>query len=284
MTGTGTQDAPFIVDNWDDFVTAIGTDGVYVEFANSGGVIDMNQIAPEGVSDIAINCASIVGNNWTIKNLYGANSDVFIFASRKIMIDGLNFLDFYFQSSTTSSSICLFKSHNKYRHYFKNCSFTGVLYGITSCTSLYKDSNAISDFRAFTRCSFNINLKGNARLHQSISNSLRMENCYLILSGATTASYFMITLLNSYLGGSIEKTSSNKINFSNSVSSVINCYIKASGIDYGNDKTYGVLINSDKVDSAITIPDGLNAVTTEQLKDDNYLDSIGFPIGGGLNG
>ena len=89
----------------------------------------------------------------------------------------------------------------------------------------------------------------------------------------------MITLLNSYLGGSIGKTSSNKIDFSKSVSSVINCYIKASGIVYDNDKTYGVLINSDKVDSAITIPDGLNAVTTEQLKDDNYLDSIGFPIG-----
>ena len=50
MTGTGTQTDPYIVDNWADFVTALGTSGAYVSFPEVGGVLDMNDIAPEGLS------------------------------------------------------------------------------------------------------------------------------------------------------------------------------------------------------------------------------------------
>ena len=68
MTGTGTQTDPYIVDNWADLVTALGTSGAYVSFPEGGGVISMNDIAPEGLSSqITVSCAEET-TLWKIKN------------------------------------------------------------------------------------------------------------------------------------------------------------------------------------------------------------------------
>ena len=97
MTGTGTQADPFIVDNWPDFVTAVGTYDAYVEFPDGGGVIDMNNVAPTGIPEITLACASIEGNDWIIQNLYCKGHKGFSTAYGKyVSIDKLHFLDFYF--------------------------------------------------------------------------------------------------------------------------------------------------------------------------------------------
>ncbi len=47
MQGNGTQESPFIPENWEEFVTAVGASGAYVSMPDGGGYFDMNEIAPE---------------------------------------------------------------------------------------------------------------------------------------------------------------------------------------------------------------------------------------------
>ena len=88
MTGSGTSADPYLVDNWADFVTAVGESNAYVALTAD---INMNDIAPQGVSTTAINATNVDGRNHTIYNLRGSTSnEVFHFAS-DVTIQNLNF-------------------------------------------------------------------------------------------------------------------------------------------------------------------------------------------------
>ena len=59
MTGTGTQTDPYMVSDWEEFVTAVGKTDVYVE-CSKNAVWDMNNIAPDGIkSPITMYAANI---------------------------------------------------------------------------------------------------------------------------------------------------------------------------------------------------------------------------------
>lgn len=116
MLGTGTQEFPYIPENWDEFVTAVGTAEAYVSLPAEGGKYDMNEIAPEGNFTLNINCAEIQGNEWEIRNaynmkVYGNSCDIF----------NLHFLNFYWEKSSENEMII--------DGYFYYCKFSGIVSG-----------------------------------------------------------------------------------------------------------------------------------------------------------
>ncbi|NLT08219.1 MAG: hypothetical protein GXY08_01780, partial [Ruminococcus sp.] len=142
MTGTGTQADPYIVDNWPDFVTAVGTYDAYVEFPDGGGVIDMNNVAPTGIPEITLACASIKGNDWIIQNLYCKGHRGLSTAYGKyVSVNKLHFLNFYFDDNGAydSHGIMLFGNSDDERqgYYFSECRFSGI----ANCT--FQSSDAV---------------------------------------------------------------------------------------------------------------------------------------------
>ncbi len=139
MQGTGTKKDPYIPENWDDFVTAVGTTEAYVSLPESGGVYDMNEIAPEGNFTLNINCAEIQGNEWEIRNAY--NMKVY---GSSCNIYSLHFLNIYWEKLSESEVFV--------DGIYSYCKFSGIISG-------YRQSVFMSN-RDHSYCSINVKYIG----------------------------------------------------------------------------------------------------------------------------
>ncbi len=254
MQGTGTKTSPYIPENWEEFLTAVGTSGVYVSLPEGGGVFDMNRIAPEGELTVSISCKQINGNGWIIHAPHNTafrayNSD------QPHTIDNLNFLDFEF---TGSPKKMMFDGCNRWMYMrFNGCTFTGKISGGS-------DVYLFDEILAMDQCNINVAFVGDTyRLFNgSASNSLTMSNvkARLDYSGCTYTSAEKITT-----------QSDKKVN--DSFFEITNCnldfdYQGARSIFYVNENG-GYVRNADGVRK--------NAAE-EQLRNTAYLNSIGYPI------
>lgn len=291
MTGTGTQSDPFIVDNWEDFVTAIGTADAYVEFPDGGGVIDLNDIAPTGIPEISVSCKSIKGNDWIIRNLYCKGHAGFITQYGKyVSIDRLHFLNFYFDDegkAVNKGTVFGNSGDDRQGYYFYECQFSGIM----NCT--YYNSDVYERNGLFVqdnywlkcrliRCSINVKLDGYAVLLNGstyIHEDNRVEYCNIKVSGNSPAWTIDGDYRNCLISGDSVATAFdvirgsanfNVINVDFSGADSFNCTGRSDAIN---------LIDTDLLPSGATIGTGFVGVTTEQLHDATYLASLGFPIG-----
>ena len=67
MTGSGTQQSPYVPDNWAELKTAAETYNAYIKFA-ANTQWDMNDQYPEDTPGLELVCAEIDFNNALIKN------------------------------------------------------------------------------------------------------------------------------------------------------------------------------------------------------------------------
>lgn len=294
MTGTGTQADPYIVDNWPDFVTAVGTYDAYVEFPESGGVIDMNNVAPTGIPEINVACASIEGNGWIIQNLYcKGHKGLSTAYGRYVSIDKLHFLDFYFddEGRYDRTGILLFgnSSDDRQGYFFTECQFSGIV----NC-SYYSDDESKRNglFRQgnywekclLLRCSINVQLNGYAILlggSYYTHNDNRVEWCNIKVSGTSPRWTKYGDYRNCYITGDSAATGFDA-SYGSSNFNIVNAdFSSAESFECVGRSGTGIinLINTDLLPDGATIGNGFIGVTTEQLHDAAYLASIGFPIG-----
>jgi len=251
MTGSGTQADPYIVDNWADFVTAAGTSGAYVEFA-ADTVIDMDNVAPEGISGITARCSSIDGKGASVKGIFFVSGG-FTFVNY-IEIKNLNLTEM-----RTLSGYALNHSEN---FVYRNCTITGSFAG-TGIFSISGSSSLIDC------CGFTVQLSGCVFGH---GRELPFRSSRIICSGnpAFSGNLTSLRLENSLVQG--EKLPIEY--FWSSKTSIIDCVIHRS---FNASGSTNLLVNSDKIAEGVTVEYG-RKVTTEQLKDAEYLASVGFPI------
>lgn len=291
MTGTGTQADPFIVDNWEDFVTAIGTNDAYVEFPDGGGVIDLNVIAPTGVPEIPVQCKSVKGNDWIIQNLYCKGHAAFITQYGKyVSIDHLHFLSFYFDDEGKQvylGTVFGNSGDDRQGYYFNECQFSGIMNCTYYKSDVYKRSCLFVQDNYWLkcrliRCAINVKLDGYAVLLSGssyIHEDNRVEYCNIKVSGNSPAWTEDGDYRNCLISGDSVATAfdvvrgaanSNVLNVDFSKADSFNCTGRSNAVN---------LINTDLLPSGATIGTGFIGVTTAQLKDAAYLASLGFPIG-----
>lgn len=272
MTGSGTENAPFLVDNWADFMT-IDTNSaeIFVRWADSENkVIDFNNIQPEGFSETVNFPAHVDFNGWTLKNFHSTANSYSIkhnFSS-DTTIENLILENFYINSSYSSS---LFYG----AFLLKNC----IISGFVQCSA----STTVFQGCGLHDCSLNIKL--NATNFTIVSESgfsspkSQITNSDVILdiscSGSTNATLCNSIIRNSRISGKIQ-SNAQKITLGNtsSMSNVFN-------LETNSSLTYtGTAISVYNSDFA-TAPASKSfiGVTSEQLKNAEYLYSIGFPIG-----
>ena len=315
MTGTGTQNDPFIISDWTDFITAVGTSGAYVEFPKNlvrtadadvdsnklytdvDGIVqtnvqpsdlaglyentfllDANDYAPAGVtSTITINCTSLNGNGGYIKNLASNSADIFTTAATP-EFSQLAILNINVEDTafiTGSSGV----------HYDK-CIFSGRAKG-SSGTHRVFGGNTNSHSSIYYSCAFTFDLIGSYDLFNYLDwygfayagplYDCRLSITHIDRGGITAGGTLWVRLENSYLTGVIAGTVSITITAQSHYSVV---EVENSGSISVNDAQGGtvqlILINDELYTG--TIPTGCRGVTTAQLKDASYLSSIGFPV------
>lgn len=293
MTGTGTQADPFVVDNWPDFVTAIGTADAYIEFPDGGGVIDLNDIAPTGIPEISVSCKSIKGNDWIIQNLYCKGHAGFITQYGKyVNIDKLYFLNFYFDDEgkqVKNGTIFGNSGSDRQGYYFSECQFSGIMNCTYYNSDVYKRNSLFAQDNYWLkcrviRCSINVKLDGYALLLSGSSyvhNDNRIEYCHIKVSGSSPLWTIDGDYRNCLISGVSDANTFDVIRGSSNFNVINADFSDADSFECIGRSGAVNLINMDLLPNGATIGTGFIGVTTEQLHDAAYLASLGFPIGDG---
>lgn len=281
------------VNNWYEFLEAVGTAGATVECPENA-VWDFNEIAPEGITEnITVNADTINGNGTDLRNML-LKSSGFVARGQK-EINGIRMTNayvkdanlFYFDSRLASLKSCIFSG------LFQNANFL-------ENDSIHTEYNSGNPPLTVSRCSLNVQFAEYSLLTHSyyVSNNYpasitKFENCNIRLSGLSThpcneSGIYRdnaICFDNCFVGGTnpfkimcISEALYNRF-FETSTSIfdlLFNSEQQLTNRRGGN--ALNCLINSDKLNDA-TILDSFKQVTTEQLHDAAYLASIGFPIG-----
>lgn len=291
MTGTGTQADPYIVSTFADFRTAINQVDVYVELdpGSSSKVIDAND---EGVNpfsnNIQLQCASIKGNGWRIRNLYfNEPGSAMITNAQTCTIDNM-----HFENIVCNNGASPFL--NAARATFTGCSFSGVKYTTSSATALAAGSST-GHHGIFNNCTFAFKVVGESA--GCLFSYCDFKECnFSIISSTNPASgtrcdlFSACTFENSLLRGSIvlKGRGSTYLAYTNSTVKNVFAAVVLSTTEGGTASFYPgnaaatSCIVSDLIGSGITYYNGTNVqyVTAAQGKNAEYLASIGFPVVG----
>ncbi|MDE7363331.1 MAG: hypothetical protein K2N27_00360 [Ruminococcus sp.] len=268
MTGTGTQTDPYIVSTWEDFKTAISTNGAYVELDAD---IDMNEEAPEGISKIDVNNVTLDGKNHAIKNLVA--NDGFLHSGTRnsnSYISDLKILNFVNRGTNN-----LIKLTNSVTIYFQHCTIIGI--NASTAKTITVDSGGSSTpashiyFTATDEdgCLLNINICSGG----FASGNIDITDSYVKLSGEKWTDSNSWHLNNSYVEGKISGSK-----FENCYNSVIDAECPDNS-NFTVSNCSNLLVNTDKFTGTFSTETGIKKVKAEQLIDAEYLESIGFPIG-----
>ena len=276
MTGDGTKENPLRPETWNEFVEAVETSAAYVECPERA-VWDMNEINPDGLtSNIAWRAFSVEGNGTEIKNLYfnggyigfgAAVADDYPYMRK------LNFTNFF----TSASSERCFSMEHSGPFVIKRCNFSGVVSsGI--CFYAWMTNNAIYITHDGDKsCSINIEFTGSGAFTAQSSYQVRFEHARIIFSGQSTYkydgyNYDKIVYRNCIIQGK----SPFKTFRGRAESSIFDIVIP-------EEHTFDVsspssIVNVDKISGEIPTTDETLQVTTAQMGDAAYLQSIGFNI------
>jgi hypothetical protein len=295
-----------IVHTWSEFIAAVGTSGAEVEFpknlvktqdtdvdpnklyTDANGVVQTNvqpsDLAnlyentfvldanssdgfPEGLTaKIEFNCASINGYGGYIKNLAARNID-YMFHTDTVSrgtISGIAFLNIYcenthfFYTSNPSGFVSV---------YFTKCIFTGRFVNTNTNSYYTKIIFGWDRGTPFTMCSFNFEISGYWLFVRSYDSS-PFNYCRIYID-SDEFSLLNFKVINSYVLGESDLGISLASGSQYTVVNVATSRIDSSVSDI-------CLINTDSYSG--TIPSHCVGVTTEQLKDAEYLASLGFPI------
>ena len=317
MTGTGTQQDPFVPQDWDDFVTAIGTSAAYVElpivpiktqdehimngklyfdaqgnkislpeeshldnYYENGFTLDANVYAPMGIR-LNFNGVTLNGNGASIINCYVPNDTCGLRFGGNSTIRNINFLNFYSESTDYYGVIT--PNGGSDRLLTENVQFSGFITRGAFCGT--------NGSKAFKSTTFSITFGTSASF---INNQLNDDNNYYQfclfdfygspykLFGNTYGSKILNCKMTGTLKGTAEPVHPLFPSGGNSTTNVIDMDVteyQNAQFNYDNGNSHNpYIINTDKLSTGTTYV-GMTGVTTQQLQDASYLRSIGFPVG-----
>lgn len=262
MTGSGTENDPYICTKLSEIISVQGSTTVYIELPPNT-IIDANEEYPTGfTSAIYLNC-HLDGKGGVIKNISAENAQYGrVFQNRYADLKNIDILNArgakkLFDRESANSNLTLY-----------NCKFSGRMESLTDLIYVYSGS--------ISRCSFNFECLGS----QTSCKFSSWDN-----SGGFNINYNRIELNCAHL------TANQKLY----IGTVSNCYITGNHpvaidvkgntnvVDFttptmtSNSGAQNILVNSDKC-TTISSESGIYPVTTAQMQDASYLASLGFPI------
>lgn len=279
MTGTGTQNDPYIVDNTADFLEAVEQSDVYVQL---GSDIDAAADGYEYIGSVQANALSVNGNGYAIRNATfqpGSSGICFSVGNTNSVWQDISFLDCAVKPSDISASFI----------YGNQNSFTGMKLSLQvqplSTFCLFNRANA-------SNCAADITMTGGVIFISSLAQSL--SNSTFFIRGSygfdktiqADAGSFVVQVKNVgiVLDGSLP---GGRKNFGN-YAMFVGCYFAiADSATIPEGQTLGLSLSqygggaqnvvfSIRDGLSVSTPSGFPRLTTAQMKDKAYLQSIGW--------
>lgn len=317
MQGEGTSNNPFVPNNWPDFVTAIETSAAFVDlpitlikttdehimsrklyfdstgnriqspveselsdYYENGFVLDANAYSPTGIR-LNFNDVTLNGNGASIINCYVPNETCGLRFKNSI-IKNINFLNFYSESTDYWGFIS--PGGGSDRLLTENVQFSGFITRGAFCGT--------NGSKAFKSTTFSITFGTSASF---INNQLNDSDKYYQfclfdfygspykLFGSSNGNKILNCKMTGTLKGTAEPTHPLFPSDGSSTTNVIDIDVteyQNAQFNYGNGNSHNpYIINTDKLPVGTTHV-GITGVTTAQLVSAEYLQSIGFPVGG----
>lgn len=297
MTGTGTSTDPYIVSTWEEFTDAINLGSrSFIKFADNT-IIDMNEVALQGITD-SYNMSYIVvdGNGAIIKNLY-LKEDLFKYSNwsttsvddRDVRMKNIHFLNVYSPNKSLFSDISSSIQYTTSYYHLQDVTISGIFGDYIFHTN--KSSTSACSFN-LQRISLNVNLLSNG----AIVDKCRMEDSCIYFESPynyTSAKTKHIIGLNAdnsdqcYFSNALIRGKCGSYSYFR-IGCANNTYSRYNIIDIESGEQCSIksvssyalalnLVNQDNFKGSIS--DAFTKVTSDQLRDASYLRSIGFPIG-----
>ena len=279
MTGTGTQNDPYIVDNTADFLEAVAQSGAYVQL---GSDIDAAADGYDYIGSVTVNALSINGNGYVIRNATfqpGSSNRCFSIGNANTVLRDISFLDCSVKPSGTSATFI----------YGNLNSFIGMKLSLQAQPS--------SEFILFDRtnvsnCAADITMNGGIIYIHVGASSLSNSTFYIRGNYGfdRTIKGSNILMLNVYnigvvFDGSISPSNQTYIG---DYTKFVGCYFafadSASISESGGLAVYLGRYSSTGQNVVFSVGDSLNvttpsefpSLTTAQMKSESYLQSIGW--------
>ena len=281
MTGTGTQNDPYIVDNTADFLEAVSQSGVYVQL---GSDIDVAADGYEYIGTVTVNALYLNGNGFAIRNATfqpGSSGSCFSAGNANGVWRDISFLDCAVKPSGTSAAF-IYGNQNSY-----------------SGMKLSMQVQPLSSFTLFNRanvsnCAADITMNGGNVFISSYASSLLNSTFFI------RGSYNPEKIIQTGGGGYALQAKNIGIVFDGSLpsgtchlgnyTSFVGCYFAVAdsatlptgnilAISLGQNATSGqnvVFSVGDGLSGSVNTPTGFPRLTTAQMKDAAYLQSIGW--------
>ena len=302
-TGTGTSTDPYIFKNWKGFRECIVVSSAYCEYDSTvpenERIINLNDESPNGVSAIVFKCTSVNGNGCSIINANitssaGSYGGACAMLSETVCsIKNINFLNVILRYQHLIGSDNLMT--------FTNCQFSVLFLNPTNMDF----TSASCAYASFVRCGITIKTSDNSASScntvfsssgSSSSSGVYADKCIIDLRVTTlnpntqgyiyvgAKSNYRVFLSNIKVIGRVPNNVSLGMGIYNSEhvtynNIVVDC--EAGYVPPWSGDTCG-LINTSKIvnpsaDSDYTAKN-IHPVTSEELVNADFLDSIGFPI------
>jgi hypothetical protein len=279
ITGSGTEQDPYIVDNFAEFDTVRNISATtYVEYSNDE--VDFNDIQPYGYTEPYKLIGRITFTNITFKNFTSRASQAFEFgtgtSSQRVVFDNCKIINAYYTSSSTNR---YFFSRRSGTLLFDNCeisyrqdvgnagAYTGFING--------------GDEATFTKCAITIKTYGNKNNTWQLSDKGgTFEFCNINLDIQANKLGSPLRGFMCWYSGKIDiNTSPSSISGSGGKGNIVWDVEITQPISLSDNSLYTFLsiYNSDKATISATNSDMLIGVTSAELKDTGYLYSLGFP-------
>lgn len=282
MTGTGTQNDPYIVDNTADFLEAVAQSGVYVQL---GSDIDVAADGYDYIGAVTVNALSINGNGFAIRNATfqpgSVGSCIVDNNANSVWLD-ISFLDCAVKPTSGTSAAFIYGNQNSFigmklslqvqplsRFYLfnranaSNCAADITMNGGTICISFYAQSLSNSTF--FIRGSYSLD---RIIMGASGSNSVQVQNVGFVFDGSLAPGSYSLGDYTSFVGCYFAFADSATLPVDNTLTLSLGLHGTS-----GQNVVFSV---GSGVSAAVTTPSGFPRLTTAQMKDAAYLQSIGW--------
>lgn len=269
MTGSGTQQSPYIPEDWDELKTACETEGAYVAL-NPGTEWDMNDQYPEDAPQISFKCIELDGRSAIIKNIRKSDGTLFGLgqSDHDVTLLNLNFESMYITNA----------------HVFYTVTYSWMqanslkLIGVRIGAELYdailwycENQGIATDQSSIALYLSNSDIGNNPK---------ELLNTVLDFNGTVTNGIGGNSGLNlncSALYGSVRSVDSQQNLVFGGRLSVIDITLQNFANVYGSSLDTTLVVNISSIGEADVYGDTLIQATSEQLKDAAWLNAAGFP-------
>lgn len=280
MTGTGTQNDPYIVDNTADFLEAVAQSDVYVQL---GSDIDVAADGYEYIGSVTVNALSINGNGFAIRNAtFQTGNPCFSAGNANGVYSDISFLDCAVKPTSGTSATFIYGNQNSFigmklslqvqplsRFYIfnranaSNCAADITMNGGSIAISFYTQSLSNSTF--FIRGSYTMD---RIIMGSSGSNNVQVKNVGFVFDGSLAPGSYSLGDYTSFVGCYFAIADSATLPADN------NLYLSL-GL-HGTSGQNVVFSVGSVVSESVNTPTGFPRLTTAQMQDAAYLQSIGW--------